>query len=679
MASDRNVKLRGTFTVVHADGARGNQTSFYLATASRHVRLKFRRTPSIRPQSRIEVRGVRVAGAVRVATATVSASAASIDTTRTRRLLAILVRWNGASLRATQSGTTSFLFGSDERSTDSWYRQASYGQLGWTGDVTPVLTIADPGSCNLWRIADDARAAAIAAGYDVDAYDNVMVDFPTGVCGADGYGQVGGRISWIVDHLATLDNGADRYVVSHELGHNLGRFHSHGLECGTVTVDAACLSTSSSNNEYGNLFDVMGNNRPGWHNGAVGTFSAKPLIELGWLAGRWLQVTESGSYDVAPLELAEAPLPQALVIDTPAHTYFVELRQPLGVDSYLAAFGEATDGVQVSMRDELPGADNGPLLLDMAPESTFDDFLDATLNQGQSFIDVGGVVRLTVESVTPDAARITVEFAPEITAGPSGATASPSATFEFTSKGENDAFQCRLDAGEWADCVSPVTYTGLAEGEHLFAVRVRDAAGNVGATEARRTFLVDYTPPAVVLTGPAAGAFVSGAVTLTADAVDRLSGVTRVKWFLDGVEIATDGNGEPWEAIWNSAGVPDGSHKLFAKARDAAGNWATSRSALITVDHTPPTVVLTGPAAGALVSGAVTLTADAVDRLSGVTRVKWFLDGVEIATDGQGEPWEATWNSAGVPDGSHKLFAKARDAAGNWAASRSALITVANG
>jgi hypothetical protein len=112
---------------------------------------------------------------------------------------------------------------------------------------------------------------------------------------------------------------------------------------------------------------------------------------------------------------------------------------------------------------------------------------------------------------------------------------------------------------------------------------VRDAAGNVGATEARRTFLVDYTPPAVVLTGPAAGAFVSGAVTLTADAVDRLSGVTRVKWFLDGVEIATDGQGEPWEATWNSAGVPDGSHKLFAKARDAAGNWAASRSALITV------------------------------------------------------------------------------------------------
>ena len=582
-ASDRNVELRGTFTVVQAHDARGERTSFYLATARGHVRLKFRRPPSIRPQSRIEVHGDRTAGGVRVATATVSSSPAPLGVTRTRRLLAILVRWNGASLRATQAGVTSFLFGPDERSTDRWYRRASYGQLGWTGDVTPVLTIPDPGSCDGWRIAEDARAAAAAAGYDVDAYDNVMVDFPAGRCSADGFAEVGGRISWIVDHLESLDSGADRYVANHELGHNLGRFHSHGLECGAVTVSAACLSTSNSNVEYGNLFDVMGNNRPGWHNGALGTFSAKPLIELGWLSGRWLQVTESGGYDIAPLQQAQASLPQALVIDSPGHRYFVELRLPLGLDSYLATFGEATNGVQVSMRDDLPNGDNGPLLLDMAPESTSDDFLDATLDQGQAFVDVAGAVRLTVESVTSDAARVGVEFAPEITAGPSGATASTSATFGFTSKDETDTFECRLDAAEWAACASPVTYADLAQGQHLFAVRVRDAAGHVGETEARRTFLVDHTPPSVVLTGPTAGSTVSGAVTVTADALDRLSAVTRVKWFLDGAEIATDGHGEPWEASWNSAGVADGTHKLVAKARDAVGNWAASRSALITV------------------------------------------------------------------------------------------------
>ena len=59
-------------------------------------------------------------------------------------------------------------------------------------------------------------------------------------------------------------------------------------------------------------------------------------------------------------------------------------------------------------------------------------------------------------------------------------------------------------------------------------------------------------------------------------------------------------------------------------------------------------------------------------------RVKWFLDQVQIATDGGGAPWERAWNSASVADGVHKLVAKARDDAGNWGASRSILITTAN-
>jgi hypothetical protein len=588
-AGAREARLTGTFVAVHGDPRLGDHTAYYLKTGRRHIRLKFRTAPSISSQSRVRVRGRPVGGALEVETASVTATATQPATTGALRLLAVLVAWEGGSIRATQSGAASFLFGPDPRSIGSWYREASYGRLEWSGDVTPVLTVPDPGACNLFRIATDARSAAVAAGYDPDAYDHVMVDFPAGRCGASGYGEVGGRLSWIIDGLSGLDIAADRYVAAHELGHNLGRWHSHGLECGPVTVSHNCLATSASNNEYGNLFDVMGNNRPGYHNGAVGTFSAKPLIELGWLAGRWLPVTESGSHDIAPLGLAHASLPQALVIDTSAHIYFVELRRPLGLDSYLAAFGEATNGVQVSMRDDLPGGDNGPLLLDMAPASTSDDFLDATLDEGESFVDVGGAVRLTVESVTSDAARVAVVFGDfarpetEITAGPSGPTASTSAVFEFASDGEADTFECRLDEADWAACTSPVTYAGLAEGEHVFAVRARDAAGRVDETEATRTFLADYTPPVVVLTGPSAGATVTGTVKLTADADDRLAGVTRVKWFLDRVQIATDGHGAPWEATWDSAGVPGGLHKLMAKARDAAGNWGTSRSAIITV------------------------------------------------------------------------------------------------
>lgn len=583
------VKVRGTLVAVHADARFAEQTRYYLKRGEQHTRLRFRTVPSIRSQSQVQIRGRAAGASLEVESASVTAPAPAADTTGVRRLLVILASWDGATVSATTSGAATVLFGPDDRSTDRWYRQASYGQLGWSGDVTPLLGVPDPGSCDLFRIADTARTAAVAAGYDPDAYDHVMVDFPRGRCGADGYGEVGGRTSWIIDGIASIDTASQRYVADHELGHNLGRWHSHALECGSVTISRTCLESSGSKNEYGNLFDVMGNNRPGYNSGAVGTFSAKPLIELGWFAGRSHQVTEPGSYDIAPLELSNPAQPQALVIDTPARKYFVEFRRSLGLDAYLADFPEATDGVQVSMRDDLPGGDNGPLLLDMSPQSTSDDFLDATLKQGQSYSDVGGAVRLTVRSVSADYARVSVEFgdfaAPEtiITAGPSGPTPSNGASFEFSSDEEGTRFECRLDGGDWAGCTSPATYTGLYEGSHVFAVRAYDTAGHVDATEATRTFFVDQVAPKVSLTGPTAGATVSGQVTLKASAQDLLTHVTRVKWFLDRVEIAGDGQGEPWERAWNSARVPNGVHKLIAKARDVAGNWGASRSVLITV------------------------------------------------------------------------------------------------
>jgi hypothetical protein len=276
-----DAELEGVLVVVHADAKDGEHTLYYLKRGQEYVPLRFRAPPRIKPQTPVRIRGRRVAAAIEVDEVSATGSAPAVVTDGTKRLLAILARWEPATLQATPEGAASVLFSADERSTDRWYREASYGQLGWTGDVTPVLNIPDPGSCDLFGIYLSARDAAMAAGYDVDGYDHVMVDFPRGRCGADGYGWVSGRLSWIIDGLASLDNAAHRYVVDHELGHNLGRWHSHGLECESVTVSRDCLSTQSSNNEYGNLFDVMGNNRPGYHNGSVGTFSAKPLIELG--------------------------------------------------------------------------------------------------------------------------------------------------------------------------------------------------------------------------------------------------------------------------------------------------------------------------------------------------------------------------------------------------------------
>ena len=77
--------------------------------------------------------------------------------------------------------------------------------------------------------------------------------------------------------------------------------------------------------------------------------------------------------------------------------------------------------------------------------------------------------------------------------GPSGTTSSTSGSFAFSSSESGSTYGCRLDAGAWASCSSPKAYTSLADGSHTFSVRATDAAGNVDATEATRTWTVSTT------------------------------------------------------------------------------------------------------------------------------------------------------------------------------------------
>jgi hypothetical protein len=187
--------FRGIFTVVHADEPHHGESLYFLRTSQRTYRLRLAGAPTLRPNTPVAVVGRAIGATLEVDSITPTGSAPAMEAAiGAHDLLVIQVAWPGASLVATREGATNFVFGSDRRTVSSFYSETSYGQMTWTGTVTPTLTISDPGTCNLYELASRADAAAAAAGYAVQNYDGRMINAPQLYCGAAGYGQVGGRI-----------------------------------------------------------------------------------------------------------------------------------------------------------------------------------------------------------------------------------------------------------------------------------------------------------------------------------------------------------------------------------------------------------------------------------------------------------------------------------------------------
>ena len=110
---------------------------------------------------------------------------------------------------------------------------------------------------------------------------------------------------------------------------------------------------------------------------------------------------------------------------------------------------------------------------------------------------------------------------------------------------------------------------------------------------------------------------------------------------------------------------------------------ATSQTAIgvvevtVTADVVAPTVGVSAPAAGAIVAGAVLVSAAAADNV-GVAGVTFMDGGVPIGAEVTAAPFQTTWQTSLVSDGSHTLSAVARDAAGNTATSAGVPVTVRN-
>jgi DNA-directed RNA polymerase specialized sigma24 family protein len=161
--------------------------------------------------------------------------------------------------------------------------------------------------------------------------------------------------------------------------------------------------------------------------------------------------------------------------------------------------------------------------------------------------------------------RWRVDLPPEtaISAGPSGAISTKSATFRFSSPDSRAAFQCRLDGSKWAACASGKTYSGLGQGEHTFRVRAKDAGGTVDPSPASSSWSVDTVAPNTTITSGPKASTGSKSASFSFSASES------------GVSFQCRLDGGSWQACSSPrsyGGLKKGAHVSRVRAIDAAGN-----------------------------------------------------------------------------------------------------------
>ncbi|HYS11315.1 MAG TPA: fibronectin type III domain-containing protein [Myxococcales bacterium] len=156
----------------------------------------------------------------------------------------------------------------------------------------------------------------------------------------------------------------------------------------------------------------------------------------------------------------------------------------------------------------------------------------------------------------------------------------------------------------------------------------------------------DTIPPIVTLTSPAAGATLSGTVTVTFTASDAQSGIEGTQGVVDGVPASPVDNTGPYSVQVDTTGFSNGVHMLSASAMDSARNVGYAPAIQVTFSNTSPG----NPAVTGLFSGTTSLPIVPVHMAQLPAGKILMWDGQGVGFDGRTwDPAADKFNMATIP------------------------------
>jgi NPCBM-associated, NEW3 domain of alpha-galactosidase len=400
---EEETDIEGVFEILHEDDVNGGRYHYGLETAIGKLSLHFASDPPthLLTGARVRVQGVRLGQTLAVGSGntslqTVSAAAVVPNTFGAQKTVVILVNFAD---KATQPFTIDYARSVVFTTTSNFDLENSYNQTWLTGDVVGWYTIPLSSTvCDYSTLATQAKQAATSGGVNLSTYSRYVYAFPKNACGWSGVGTVGGNPS-----QAWVNGSLELWVVGHEMGHNLGLYHSHGYNCSSGAVPGGCTVQ-----EYGDTFDIMGHSRSNH-------FNSFQKERLGWLnygaSPAITTATTNGTYTIDRYETPGGVKALKLLQGTDPVTgkktyYYLEYRQPIGFDASVSGYPSVLNGVVARTASE--SSANSSYLLDLTPPP-YPAVYAPGLVLGQGYTD--STAGITITPVWADGTRAGVNVA----------------------------------------------------------------------------------------------------------------------------------------------------------------------------------------------------------------------------------------------------------------------------